>query len=223
MKIDALKNKKNEQRGFTIIETMISVSLFMIIITVGMTALLNANLLHQKSQDMRSEMDNLSFIMEDLSRNLRTGTTYHCVVDLSEDMSTPQSTTTDADGNVQVCGGIAFESSYGSKDSLGNYDNPNDQWVYYITDTGALCKATQGPYNVGCETSGTNYLRLTPPEVYINPRSGFTIIGAEPHGSPGDKLDQPFVIVRLAGTINKNNVLTPFSLETSVSQRLVDL
>ena len=71
-----MQNKNNKQTGYTIIETMISVSLFLIIITIGMGALLNANLLHQKSRDMRSIMDNLSFIMEDMSRNLRTGYDY---------------------------------------------------------------------------------------------------------------------------------------------------
>ena len=36
---------------------------------VGMDSLLNANLVHRKSEDMRSIMDSLSFIMEDMSRN----------------------------------------------------------------------------------------------------------------------------------------------------------
>ena len=69
-----VKNKK----GYTIIETMISVSLFLIIVMSGMGALVNANVLHQKSQDMRSIMDNLTFVMEDMSRNIRTGYNYQC-------------------------------------------------------------------------------------------------------------------------------------------------
>src|SRR5687768_16395176 len=69
---------KNYKGGYTIIETMISVSLFIVITTIGMAALLNANAVHHKSRDMRSIMDNLSFVMEDMSRNLRTGSEYHC-------------------------------------------------------------------------------------------------------------------------------------------------
>src|SRR5690349_21503437 len=73
-------NKKvtTKQEGFTIIETMISVALFIVITTVGMGALLNGNLLYQKSQDMRAIIDNLNFTMEDMSRNLRTGYNFHC-------------------------------------------------------------------------------------------------------------------------------------------------
>src|SRR3989339_2244393 len=77
MKIVKLKIE-NCKGGYTIIETMIAISLFLVIIMAGMGALLNANLLHQKSQNMRSIIDNLSFIMEDMSRNLRTGYDYHC-------------------------------------------------------------------------------------------------------------------------------------------------
>ena len=45
---------------------MISISLFLVVVVFGMNALLNANVVHQKSQDMRSILDNLSFILEDM-------------------------------------------------------------------------------------------------------------------------------------------------------------
>jgi hypothetical protein len=59
---------------------------------------------------------------------------------------------------------------------------------------------------------------LTPPEVKINPISGFSVFGAEPFP---DK-EQPLVKIRLVGTITYQNVITPFSLQTSVSQRASD-
>ena len=90
-KINTGRQILNLSKGYTIIETMISVSLFLVIVMAGMGALLNSNLLHQKSRDMRSIMDNLSFIMEDLSKNLRTGYNYHCVDDLSNDFTIPAS------------------------------------------------------------------------------------------------------------------------------------
>ena len=78
------------QGGYTIIETMIAITLFIIIVMAGMGALLNANLLHQKSQDMRSIVDNLSFVMEEMSRNLRTGFDYQCF-DASNPIASPTS------------------------------------------------------------------------------------------------------------------------------------
>ena len=190
-------NLQKNNRGYTIIETMIAVSIFLVVITIGMEALLNANFIHRKSQDMRSIMDNLSFIMEDMSRNLRTGYNYHCSDNLSN-FGTPLSCT--SGGTV-----IAFEPTD------GNPANDIDQWIYYFGGNGKIYKSTDGL--TGSPT------QLTPDEVVIDSISSFTVIGAEP---PPDT-QQPFVTIRLVGTITYRNIDTPFSLQTSVSQRLVDV
>lgn len=183
---------------------MIAVSLFIIIVMMGMGALLNANLLHQKSRDMRSILDNLSFIMEDMSRNLRTGYSFYCVVgnDTLANVNTTKS--------GEDCWGVAFENQDGSP------SNPNDQWVYYISNDGKIFKATAGPYN-----NPANYIQLTPDEVVIDPVSGFSVLGASPVSSSDRQ--QPFVMIRLVGLITYKNITTPFSLQTSVSQRLIDV
>ena len=165
-------------KGFTIIETMIAISLFLIIVTIGMGSLLNANLLHQKSQDMRSIMDSLSFIMEDMSRNLRTGSDYE---------------------SINGGKGITFISQDGSS------------WKYaiYYDNDGSIKKSI----NDGLEVP------LNPDEIKIDiENSSFTVTGAE----PGDNL-QPFVTIKLIGRITSKGIDTPFSLQTSVSQRLIDI
>ena len=184
--------------GFTIIETMIAVSLFLVVVTAGMNALLNANLLHQKSQDMRSILDNLSFIMEDMSRNIRTGYDYHCFSGIIPSGSP----------NSQSCSngkGISFKSADGS------------QWVYYV-DT------TSNGYGIFKSINGV-ITQLTPNEVNIDSlASGFSVLGAEPPQNPFSSTEQqPFVTIRLIGIISFKGVDTPFSLQTSVSQRLIDV
>ncbi|KKP85724.1 hypothetical protein A3B84_00390 [Candidatus Nomurabacteria bacterium RIFCSPHIGHO2_02_FULL_35_13] len=165
-------------RGYTIIETMIAISIFLVVVMIGMGALLNANLIQQKSQNMRSIMDNLSFIMEDMSRNLRTGSAY-----VSSSVSE-----------------ISFETATG------------EQWAYKI-ESGNIDKSTDG---------GTIWVNLNPVgEIIIDETvSGFSVIGAEPP-PPGDS-QQPFVTIRLVGNITYKDIVTPFSLQTSVSQRLLD-
>jgi len=201
----------SEAKGYTIIETMIAISLFTIIVISGMGALMSANAIHQKSQGMRSIMDNLSFITEDISRNLRTGSRYHCLEigesfpALANELSDPKS----CEGGGWA---IAFEPP------LGNPGNPGDQWVYYISDDGKIFKAAGGPYE------GENFVQLTPDEVVIDSgASGFTVIGAE---SPlvGADRRQPFAIIRLVGTITyREDIATPFFIQTAVSQRQVDI
>lgn len=191
------KNIIKKESGYTIIETMIAVSIFIIIVMTGMGALLNANLLHRKSQDMRSIIDNLSFVMEDMSRNLRTGVGYHCID------GTPSGS--DSGTNTHSCangGGIAFRPASGS-----------GRWVYYVS-------ITPSGYGIFKSVNGVA-VQLTPDEININPVSGFSVSGAQPR-SQGDN-QQPFVTIKLVGTITLKNVITPFSLQTSVSQRVVDI
>ena len=63
----------------------------------------------------------------------------------------------------------------------------------------------------------------------INDISGFSVLGAEPPEANGSgDLQQPFVTIRLVGSItykkdSAEEVVTPFSLQTSASPRLVDV
>lgn len=202
--------RKTKNTGYTIIETMIAISIFLIVIMIGMGALLNTSLLHSKSQDMRSIMDNLSFVMDDMSRNLRTGYDYRCSNDTvssftSSNINIPLSC---PNGNI-----IAFESASG--DPLDN----SNQWVYAI-DNGKVQRS------VGSGAAGT-FIVLTPEEVVIKPYpySYFKVTGAEPPTGTSPDTQQPLVTIRLVGNIvnKKDNISTPFSLQTSVSQRLLDI
>ncbi|MCC7160335.1 type II secretion system protein [Candidatus Nomurabacteria bacterium] len=199
--LQKIKDSKVSNAGYTIIETMIAISLFIIIMMTGMGSLLNANLIHQKSQNMRSIMDGLNFAMEDMSKNLRTGYDYQCF-DVNQDLSlisigTPRS--------CQNGWAVVFESSAGDRATY------QDQWVYYINSDG-IFKSIDG---------AQSFIKLTPDEVVMDAAaSGFEVSGAEP--PPGDK-QQPFIKLKLMGKINFKNTETPFSIQTSISQRLVDV
>lgn len=191
------KNKFTD--GFTIIETMIAISIFLIVVVLGIGALLNAHLVNKKSQDMRSIMDSLSFSMEDMSRNIRTGYNYHCLKKWED----PFSSSLDISLSCVNGYGIAFESSE------GNPDLNTDQWVYYISG-GKLYRSTN---------SGNGLVQMTPDEVILNNSTyNFSVIGAE-----STDIQQPLVIIRLVGTITSGGNTTPFSLQTAVSQRLNDI
>ena len=100
---------------------------------------------------------------------------------------------------------IVFETA------TGNVATYSDQWVYYISGDGKIFKSTNG---------ANNFIQLTPNEISISAISGFSVLGAEAY--PGDT-QQPLVGIKLVGTITNNTVVTPFSVQTSVTQRLVDI
>lgn len=175
MKIFKKKNTKiNKKKGFTILEMMVAIGIFLIVITYGMGALLNAHFLHNKSEDMRSIMDNLTFIMEDISRNARVGYGYN----LSGDT-------------------FSFKKT----------ENGTEYSYSYSILNGYITREIDG-----------EQVQLNPDEVDIDYNaSGFTVVGAE----NGD--NQPLVEIRLSGKITYQGKDTPFSIQTSVSQRQLDV
>lgn len=210
-----INNKKN---GYTIIETMIAVSLFLVITMTGMAALLNANLIQKKSQNLRSIMDNLNFIMEDMSRNIRVGYNYRCYPAntwsegeaQTPDLNTPQDC---ASGGV-----IVFEEAHGHTPSSTISPDPNatDQWAYKIESPDGIL-----PYNIYKSIDGgLTWVQLNPDEVTLDPlSSSFVVTGSD----PVPNMEQPYVTIKLVGEITYKNVVTPFTLQTAVSQRIIDI
>ena len=202
----ASRQQANASRGgFTIIETMISVSIFLIVVMIGIDSLLNASLIYQKSRDQRSVMDNLTFIIEDISKNIRTGSNFRCI---SEVFNISQ-----VNNTLQSCnnggGAIVFENASGNPDII------TDQWVYKIEATNGV------DFNVWKSVNGAqSFIKLNPDEINFTSSSGFYVSGAESSLS-GNK-QQPLIIIRLVGKIITKGKETPFALQTTVSQRVLD-
>ncbi len=188
---------------------MVSVAIFVIIMVMGVEAVLNTNLSHKETQNLRTIIDNLNFVMEDMSRNLRLGNSYHCQY---SDLTHPIDQGQDCD----TSGGNAFSIAFEKQG--GNPADPADQVVYQINTS-----LTQLSVEKSTASGAPNtFIPITPQEsdnsIKIDgSRSGFIVIGAE----PTDK-SQPLVIIRLAGTISIKGIATPFDLETSISQRAID-
>lgn len=194
---------QHKKKGFTIIETMIATSLFLVVMVVGVSALLNANAVSYRSDNERSVLDNLSFVLEEMSRNLRTGSNYHCEVN-GDALSEPENPKDCALGYL-----IAFE------DTRGDTANTLDQWIYKIDggqDGLVISKSID---------SGASWIEiLNADNLTIDSASGFSVLGALP---PPLDTQQPFVVIKIAGQIIGKDGTTPFSLQTSVSQRLLDI
>lgn len=207
------RNRKEQtgrsDRGFTLIEVMISMSIFTILTTVGIGSVLAAINQHRIAENQRTVMDNLNFVMEDMARNIRLGTNMRCVLDAGE--TTPP---LDSSGNIvpQSCPGspgVTGSNKVVFRDQNGN------QLMYVISIP------TPGPTPVQIikqRDAASTAQVITPPEVVIDWfKSGFTVRGAEPND-----LAQPTVVIRLAGKIVYKGVISNFAIETTVTLRALD-
>ena len=189
------------QRGFTLIEMMVAVSIFTIVMLVGIGALLSLVQTNRRAQAINSVMNNLNAAVESMTRTMRVGTTYRC-----ETSPTPPSLTDII--NPQDCSGtggilLAFEKASGNK------LDPADQVVYRLNG-----KQLERSLQSGISGS---WVALTSPEVSVD-SFNFYVIGA-----PRGDLIQPRILMRIKGSAQVPGGVTTFTVQSSVVQRLLDI
>ena len=188
-----------DNRGYSLVELMVAVTLFTLVAMASISALISINDASKKAQTMRAILDNLNFAAENMARNLRVGTNYYCGESL-----TPQPPL-----DCSLSGGSAI--------SFSDYEG---RWIVY--------RFNSTKKNIERFIGGVGPLPLTPenpvgslPEE--NPLSvdnlRFYVSGSGP--SDGK---QPRVVIVLDGTAkHSNKIQTTFELQTSVSGRQIDL
>ena len=201
------------QAGFTLVEMLVAVSLFAVVMTVSIGALLSLIDANRKAQAIQSVMNNLNVALDGMVRNIRMGHTYHCG-SANETNKTTLSTAADCTSGGAL---IAFEPFGGSRASNA------DQWVYWFED-GRLYKS---------EDSRDTQLPITAPEIQIDSFQVF-VTGAQNTLSGNGDTVQPRVVIVLEGTAGAENnpfgvlgtserIRTTFTIQSAASQRLLDL
>jgi prepilin-type N-terminal cleavage/methylation domain-containing protein len=129
------------KKGFTLVEIMVAVSIFMIVMTISMGSVVSIFDVNRKSHSLKTIMSNLNLSLESMSREMRFGKNYHCCTDGScnEVLTTSLSC-------VAGSSGMSFLSS------------SNLQVVYRQTG-GIIEKSIDG---------GSTYIPITSPEVVID-------------------------------------------------------
>lgn len=212
LKTYSLQAKKLQARnGFSIIEMLVATALFSVVMILAVGALLTVIDGNRKAQALKSVMNNLNFAIESMSRTMRVGTLYNCRSAAPLSNPKPPPPLQIAKPNNCSNGGnlIAFEP-FG-----GDPDDWSDQYVYKFSLSpapnarGRLERSTDG---------GDNFIPITAPEVNIE-KFVFYVTGAE-----DDDDEQPRVVMTISGSTGvKAKLRTEFNLQTTVSQRILDL
>ncbi len=187
--------KKKYGGGFTLVELIVSVSLFATIMVISMGTIVTVFDANKKSQTMRTVMDNLNLTVETISRTIRFGSNYHC--DITKGPPSYPALTSPLD----CASGASSMQVRGS-----------DGRVYIYRQIGnRIARSING---------SANYF-LTSSDVTITSLK-FRVFGSPSYSTGGD-IFQPQVIITVSGYAGtKANSKSTFSLQTTVSQRIID-
>jgi len=67
-----------EQKGFTLIEVIVSLSVFTVVLFIATTSLLSIVDADRRARSTRILIDNLNLTFDDMTRNIKTGSRYYC-------------------------------------------------------------------------------------------------------------------------------------------------
>ena len=196
-------NIKNKNSGFTLVEMMVAIAVFSIVMVMAMGALLNVIESNNKAQSIKTAVDNISFALEGISKDMRMGTEYSCSKDGSNfngDCS---------DGGMA----ISFKSSKSG--------NPYVYYKFLINDKSIgqilSCVSVGNTSGTDCDNP-TGYLPLTSSEVNLT-SVVFYVLGSDSSKAPIPNRTQPRAIIVVEGTAgSKAKTQTSFDLQTSISQ-----
>jgi len=187
--------QKSPQRGFTLIEMVVSVALFAIVMTICVDVLLSLVNANRKAQALQSVMNNLDIALDGMVRPIREGSNFHCGAGLN---TSPQDCTAGSNS-------FAFEP-FGNADS----DPP---WVFsYAPDSNGVGRIYKSE-------DGGAPIAVTAPEVSIDDME-FFVVGT----TPGDTT-QPKVIIVIKGSagVPGSTSRTTFHIQATAVQRVLDL
>lgn len=194
-------NNKQRNSGFTLIELMIATSLFTIIMLMGVGSLVISSNSAKASQKLRITVDNVNFAMENMTRELRMGTSYECKTDF---VNLAAASPTDCalgntPGNI-----IAFnpQQTPGAPLRVSYQLKPRND----VGGTNSLER---------CEVNVTPCSEIVSPDVDIKTLKFFV------KGSQLNDNIQPSVEILIKGvvTIKNKNISKSFTLQTMTSQR----
>lgn len=181
------------KRGFTLIELLVSVMIFSVVMLIAVGSLFSMLDANRKAQALKSSINNLSFALDAMSRQIRSGSSYHCGTGA---LAVPLDC---ASGATQ----IAFER-YG-----GDAGDSGDQVVYRLANS-RIERSVNG---------GATFLPITAEEVTIESMK-FYVVGALPDDFPQQ---QPKVVMTLRGYAGTNErSRTEVKLQTMITSRLLD-
>ena len=192
-------SQSKNNKGFTLIEIMLSVAIFAIIMTTGIGVLVSITNSYRISQQNKQVNDALNFSLESMVRELRLGNNYY-VPSGSNQVNSPEVGSRDGDNDS-----IGFMASDGRGYFIFRYDADNLTLQRQTFDG----------------TVGDNTSQLTNPDLVEITNVRFIVIGTESFADDDD-VRQPLVWIQIQAKPTGESDDSISTMQTLVSQRLLD-
>ena len=195
-------------KGFTLIEIMVAVSIFVVVALIATGAFITANQINQKAQAIKLIMDNLNFALDSMSLKIRKGTVFDCRQNTAYDPVSDLDSPIFAGQNCDISGGGGQFLAFMSK----KYDRDKNNYFAYKLENQKLMYKAGYELNSGPNSfSGASYTPITMNEAVIDDlhfyvfNTGMTA--------------RPRVVISLRGHTKVGGQNTDFALETVASER----
>jgi len=186
------------ERGFTLVEIIVAMGLFIVVATSAIGALLTVMDSNRKVKSLRAGMDNLNVALEQMIREMRTGGIYHC------DPIPP--------GNLTPS----------PPAPINNKDCPTGgDTVAFISQSGDTIAYKENSGTIVRSVNGGAFSRIIAPDITINDLE-FYVSGSNPYiGQSGvaDTKTQAHIIIYIDGSVDNAGVNSNFQLQTMATQR----
>lgn len=181
-------------KGFSLIELLVAIAIFMIVVTISVGSLLVLIDANRKSQSLKIGINNTFFAMESMTRLIRTGFGYHC-------------------GGAGV---VTSVRNCPNGDMEIYFTDDTGQLVHIFQ------QVVDGKGSIVQEVGNEGEFSLTASDIDVDELI-FHVTGTEPQSGASPDDEQPTVTITLVGTVNpgtdSESVVT---LQSTVTQRILD-
>ncbi len=195
--------KQNLQRGFSLLEVLVALSIFIVVIVMSVGALLVLVDANAKAQNNQKIMSSMSFALDSMTREIRTGSGFICS---SSDISPSTSELT-----TQDCSSGTYLSIVEGGESLtGSLSGNRITYRYNATDKKIERRLADG-----------SWYPLTNTNISVDAMH-FSVTNSTRLSSNDEK--QAIVSLYIEGSAEGvNTTNTSFTIQTSISRRILDI
>lgn len=196
---------KKTNQGFSLIEVLVALSLFIIVLTMAVGSLLVLISANAKAQNIQAAVGNVQFALDSMAREIRTGYAYYCSTTSATDITGSFDQVNDCDK------GIYLSIIEGGESLTKGTTNSRIAYRYNSTNRSIERKLGTG-----------SWLPLTDLSVRIDSMF-FNVSGTPTHSLDGS-IVQPNVTIYIVGSMaGIDNTSSSFTLQTTVTKRVLDI